>query len=318
MKQYNAANRRGTARAARWFSRALLVVGGAVAGTAAAWAIGTASASAETVATPPADSAQQNDSAQQDVAGEQLTPFTDAVMGTSDDVVAGASNLAGDVAGTAVRMGTGQFRTGVERDQHVSDAVHDFTRTAVLHPAQRLLGSAEHVARKPQDAPQVIGQALTPPQAVLDLLHHNGGKSLVDLPQLPEKHDGESHTPATGAPAAPVAAPAPAAPMGPFAVALSSKHSGFEHAGLRSAQHGKDDHANRDQSPFAPARSPWAPAGFPVIPSGSTSGGHLDGSVLGVPTHALTVVDTQRLRALRFGIRHTSVEPGTQPGVTPD
>ncbi|KAA9166672.1 hypothetical protein FPZ12_000135 [Amycolatopsis acidicola] len=316
MKQYNAANRRGTARASRWFSRALLVVGGAVAGTAAAWAIGTASASAEVVTTPQADSTATQEVPGGQVDGDQFTPFTDAAIGASDDVVAGASNLAGDAAGTAVKFGTGQFRDGVERDQHVADSVHEFTRTAVLHPAQRLLGSAEHITRKPQDAPKVIGQALTPPKAVLDLLHPSGAKELIDLPQqLAEKHGGESHAPAV---TAPKAAPVPAAPMGPITTVISSAHNGIQHAGLHFSQQGKDQHVQRGHFPLAPQPGPLAPSGIPFVPNGSTTGGHLDGSLLGVPAHSLTVVDTQRLRALRFGIRHTPVEPGTQPGVTPD
>lgn len=316
MKQQNAAAQRGTARAGRWLARALLVVGGAVAGTAAAWAITTASASAETA--PPA-LPQDGITVQQD---EQATPVTDAVLGGSDDVLLGSAQFAGDAAGAAARYGTGaQSPDSIARGQQAADdvtgAVHEFGRTAVVHPAHRILGSAEQITREPQDAPRVIGQALTPPQDFLNFLHPSRS-GLVKLPALTGSHSG-----AKGAPAAPPVelapvAPAPAGPMGPIAAALPSGHAAAAHPDLRDDSGARRHGAQSDRFPFAPTRGPLVPSGVPFVPGGSVAGGHVDGPLLGVPANALTVVDAHGLRAVRFGIRHTPVQPGSQPGVTPD
>lgn len=316
MKQQNASAQRGTARAGRWLARALLVVGGAVAGTAAAWAISTASASAETA--PPA--LPQDDTTQQD---EQATPVTDAMLGGSDDVLLGTSELAGDTAGTAVRFGTGvqspdSIARGRQAAGDVRDAMHQFTRQAVVHPAHRLLGSAEQITRKPQDAPRVIGQALTPPQDVLNFLRPSG-TGLVKLPAPLGAHSGDQRAPAAAQEQVlPAAAPMPAGPMGPIAAVLPPGHAAATHLDFRDGAGSRQDGARSNRFPFAPTRGPLAPSGVPFGPGGSPAGGHVDGPLLGIPANALTVVDARGLRAVRFGIRHTPVEPGSQPGVTPD
>jgi hypothetical protein len=317
VKQQNAVERRGTVRAGRWFVRALLVVGGAVAGTAAAWAIGTASASAETAnpALPPESTTQQ------DVAGAEITPVTDAAMSATDDVLLGASNLTGDAAAAAVRVGT-HPAPDTNRDQQVAgdvrDAVHHFTQDAVLHPAQRVLGSAEQISRKPQNAPKVIGNALTPPQGFLDFLHPTSGTGLIKLPALAGSHESGQHAPIAAPVSENAAAPAPAAPTDPFATVLPGKHAEAFHADSRGDRDSHHHGVRSGQFPFSPTRGPLAPSGFPVAPGGSAAGGHVDGPLLGVPANALTVVDADGLRAVRFDIRHTPVEPGTQPGVAPD
>lgn len=316
MKQQHASARRGTNRAGRWLARAVLVAGGAVAGTAAAWAIGTASASAETA--PPA-LPQDGTAVQQD---EQATPVSDAVLGAGDDVLLGSARFAGYAAGAATRVGTGvQSADSVARGQQaageVSAAVHEFGQTAVVHPADRLLGSAEQVARQPQDAPRVLGQALTPPQHFLNFLHSKGS-GLLKLPALAGAHGDGQGVPAASAIRLAPAAPIPAGPMGPISAALSHAHAATAHADFG------DDNGNRrhgtqsDDFPFAPTHGPLAPSGLPYVPGGSAAGGHLDGQLLGMPAGALTLVDAHGIRAVRFGVRHTPVQPGEQPGVTPD
>ncbi|MTD56181.1 hypothetical protein [Amycolatopsis pithecellobii] len=313
MKQQNTSAQRGPARAGRWLARALLVVGGAVAGTAAAWAIGTASASAET-APPTATSVQQ---------GDEATPVTDAVLGATDDVLLGTAQLAGDTAGAAVRAGT-QSPDGIARSQEaandVTDAVHDFTQHVVTKPAERLLGSAEQITRKPQNAPRVISQALTTPPDLWSFLHPSGSGlvHLPALPALPGTHAIGQHTSAGSPVVLPQAAPQLADAMGPIATVLPQAHWAATHfdsgddAGLR--HHGDQT----DRFPFAPVRGPLAPSGVPLTPGGSIAGGHVDGPLLGVPAGAVSFVNAYGERAVRFGIRHTPVEPGSQPGVTPD
>ncbi|TNC27466.1 hypothetical protein FG385_09130 [Amycolatopsis alkalitolerans] len=302
---------RGPARAGRWLGRALLVVGGAVAGTAAAWAIGTASASAATA--PPAPA--------QDVTSEQATPVTDAVLGTGDDVLLGTEQLAGDSAGAAVRLGTGvqspdSIARGAEAAGDVRDAMHQFTQYAVLNPADRLLGSAEQITREPQDAPRVISQALTPPPGFWNFLRPDGS-ALINLPALPGTHGGGHQHTQVEPPVAVASAPAPAGPMGPVATTLPREQFPAGHLGSRNEPK-RPGGAQPDPFPFDPARGPLAPSGVPSTPGGSAAGGHLDGPLFGVPANAVTVVDASGLRAVRFGLRHTPVQPGAQPGVTPD
>ena len=318
MKQYSAAGQRGIS-ALRWFVRALFVIGSALVGTVIAWAISSAAASAATA--HPALSPEDTP-AQTATSGNEFTPVTDATIAASDDVVLGASNLVGDTSAAAVRLGTGDRTSDADRDQQVSatvsDAVHDFTDTAVLSPAHRVLGSAEHFSRQPQDARQVIGEALAPSQDFLKFLRPNAGAGLIKLPGLPGSHDGGDQRLPAAAPSAEQAAPAPAAPMGPFVDALHAQRADVPGADWRGDRSHHQRGAHSDQFPFSPSRGPLSPANLPLVPGGSATGGHVDGPLLGVPTGALTLVDTHGERAVRFGIRHTPVQPGEQPGVTPD
>ncbi|TVT13331.1 hypothetical protein FNH05_37700, partial [Amycolatopsis rhizosphaerae] len=260
MTQQNAAKRRGTARAARWLSRALLAVGGAVAGTAAAWAIGSATASADT-ALPSQDSS----------ATVSVTPVTDATVGVGDDVVGGLSGLVGQAATT--RFDTPDLTATMTRgDQQVArqitGAVHDFTRQAVLHPAERILGALEQISRQPQDTPRVLGEALTPPPGLFDFLRPPAG--LITLPGLPlGQVTGDRTTVAGTEPGAdPAEAPSEAGVPASAVVPAAAGHAdpadtaylayppaiGYDqqerHHGERSAQ-----------VPPAPKRAPMAPSG---------------------------------------------------------
>ncbi|HVW42317.1 MAG TPA: hypothetical protein VHC18_13290 [Amycolatopsis sp.] len=316
MKQSSAAEQRGIC-ALRWLVRALFVIGSALAGTAIAWAISSATASAATA--HPALSPEDSQTA---TAGDELTPVTDATMAAADDVVLGASNLVGDTSAAAVRVATGERTPDDARDQqvagNVSDAVHDFTGTAVLSPVHRVLGGAEHISRKPQDAPRVIGDALAPSQDFLKFLHPAAGKSLIKLPALPASHDeGDQRLP-VATPSHEQAAPAAVEALGPFADLVPAQHAATPDAERHgdSGHHQRGDHSGR--FPYSPTRTPLSPAGLPLVPGGSAAGGHVDGPLLGVPAGALTLVDTHGERVVRFGIRHMPVEPGEQPGVTPD
>lgn len=327
-------------RAGRWFARALFVVGGALAGTAAAWAISSGTASADTalpqepspVVAVQQDAGGQQDTAQQEtdlLPDQSVTPTTDAVLGAAADGFDATTEFAGRAAGTAVQYGTASApwaADAADRGQQaageVKDAVHQFAADAVISPAHRVLGTAEQVARRPQDAPKVIQQAITPPASFLDFLHP-GAIGAIALPHLPGSADPSHHigTPVAmaPAPAAPAAAQvAPAGPMGPVLAGPVAQHHltklGLD-ASAESRSHG---HHKTVKLPQDPAQGPMAPSGVPSAPGGASTGGHLDGPLLGFAAAAPTVVGAHSLRALRTGIRHTPAEPGEQPGVTPD
>ncbi|MGW4482569.1 hypothetical protein ACWEOE_01895 [Amycolatopsis sp. NPDC004368] len=349
----NAANEgRDAMRVGRLASRALFVLGGAVAATAAAWAISSTAASADTIQ-----------------AGDvSVTPVTDATVANLGDVTRGVSEFAGSVAGTAAgavqnvsaceqdattwsepghdrpicSLDPRDHIGGPHRDQvrttadhevagRVSDAVTDLGEDAVLQPAHRTLGAVEHIARKPEDTRRVIDEATAPsPEAqdfgrkVWDLLDPSHTGSLVDLPELP----GSPVEPAAPVAAATATTGDTAQNLGAAAVSTSdalraifdrSAHEDFA-AGDEAGAPSRGDHRNLPD-PFSPAQLPIAPPSIPTVPGGggnSAPGGHLDGLNFGVPSWVTAAVDNAVAGSTRAGVRHTPLSPGHQPGVTPD
>ncbi|GAA3534563.1 hypothetical protein GCM10022222_17630 [Amycolatopsis ultiminotia] len=347
--------RRGATRARRLASRALFVLGGAVAATAAAWTVSSAAASAD----PQPDAGSDNS------LNASVTPVTDATVAGLRDVTHGASKFTGDVAGTAAgatqklsecgQSATtwsepGASRPGCSPDLHghrdhsrstaehevsgrVSEAVTDLGQNAVLRPVQRGLGSLEHIARKPSDTKQVITEATTPsPEAqefgrkiwaLLDPGQTGGLVKLPDVPVVPVQ-PGDSAPDATVAPAD--------AQQNLGAAAMSTSDAlrsvfpavdgARTHVPSDSTGVPSDDqhHGDAPGTPFSPAQLPIAPPSIPTAPGGgaTTPGGHLDGLNFGVPTWVAAAVDNAVAGMARAGVRHTSFTPGAQPGVTPD
>ncbi|MET7990458.1 hypothetical protein ABZU76_06065 [Amycolatopsis sp. NPDC005232] len=342
----NAANeRRDAKRVGRLASRALFVLGGAVAATAAAWAVSSSAASADTI--------------------PSATPVTDATVANLGDVTGGVSEFAGTAAGAVQNLSAceqdattwsepGHDRPicsldprdhigGPHRDQvrttadhevsgRVSDAVTDLGEDAVLHPASRTLGAIEHIARKPEDTRRVIDEATAPsPEAqdfgrkVWDLLDPSHTGSLVDLPELP----GSPVEPAAPVSAATGTTGDTAQNLGAAAVSTSdalraifsrSAHEDFAAAGAGVDTPSRGDHRNLPD-PFSPAQLPMAPPSIPTVPGGggnTAPGGHLDGLNFGVPSWVTAAVDSAVAGSTRAGVRHTPLSPGHQPGVTPD
>jgi hypothetical protein len=354
----NAANEgRGAIRAGRLASRALLVFGGALAATAAAWAVSSAAASADT------------GTIEAGGVNASVTPVTDATVANLGDVTHGVSSFAGDVAGAAVgavnsvsaceqdattwsepgtsrpicaldprdHIGgphTDQVRTTVDHEVsgHVSDAVADLGQEAVLHPVQRTLGAAEHIARKPEDTRKVIEQAVAPSPATQDfgskvwsLLDPGENGKLVDLPALPASPvepaaPDSAVTAITGDPAQNLGAAAVSTPdvvpaMFPLA-GLAVTDVPVDGLGVLSHKH----HHNLPPAPLGPGQLPMAPPTIPTAPGGGTTapGGHLDVLNFGVPSWVTAAVDNTVAGSTRAGVRHTPLSPGEQPGVTPD
>ncbi|HEY2062964.1 MAG TPA: hypothetical protein VGH57_31635 [Amycolatopsis sp.] len=345
---------RGAMRAGRLASRALLVLGGAVAATAAAWAVSSATASADTGTA--------------EAGGVSVTPVTDTTVANLGDVTHGVSSFTGDVAGAAVGAVNGvtaceqdattwsepgtsrpicpldprdhiggphteQVRTtDHEVSGRVSDAVADLGQEAVLQPVRRTLGAAEHIARKPEDTRQVIEQTVTPSPETPDLgskvwglLDPNRHGKLIDLPALPaspvEPTPDSAATGTTGDPAQNLGAAAVSTPgalraMFPLA---GLAHTGAPADGLGDSSHHKDHH-NLPPAPFSPGQLPMAPPSIPTAPGGGSTapGGHLDVLNFGVPSWVSAAVDNAVAGSTRAGVRHTPLSPGEQPGVTPD
>ncbi|MEC3974666.1 hypothetical protein [Amycolatopsis sp. H20-H5] len=327
---------RGAARFGRLASRALFVLGSAVAGTAAAWVISGASASADTVA----------------------TPVTDATVASMNEAAHGASQFAGDVSGTAAaalrdvhcfqdattwsapdcsapgqiggpaRQHAAHRVMDHEVSERVSDSVADLAENTVVKPAQGTLGAVEHIARKPEDARQVLGEAVTPsPEAAefgqkfWQLLDPNSTGDLVTLPRLPGSLPVEPVSPMREAGQVTETAETTAVPLTAAVQAALAAPDAAQQAALPGKPRtgsSNDDH--RDfPLPFSPMQLPLAPVSIPTVPGGgSAPGGHFDGLTSGVPAWAVSAVDNAMAGTVRAGVRRMPLTPGSQPGVTPD
>ncbi|ONF62938.1 hypothetical protein [Amycolatopsis keratiniphila] len=323
--------RRGAVRFGRLASRALFVLGGAVAGSAAAWALSGASASADVA---PVVSAPET----------SVTPVTDATAAGLTDVSGGASKFAGDVAGAmcgeAHQDATTWSMPGenasapakhhcgdLRADQHevstrVSDAVTDFADRSVVTPVKRTLGAVEHIVRKPQDTRQVLDETFAPTPGVWELLDRNGHGDLVpELPvgESPVDPDSPLDTIGAGeqvtdfAQLATTQFPASAETVLPMPAFVQS-HDAFDQV---EDVPSRDGHRGDLPRPITPAPLPAAPS-FPTVPGGSAPGGHLDGLTHGVPAWVAAAVERSLTGYALAGTRYMPLTPGSQPGVTPD
>ncbi|MEU8631000.1 hypothetical protein AB0C38_02450 [Amycolatopsis sp. NPDC048633] len=301
----NATNEgQGAKRAGRLVSRALLVLGGAVAGTAAAWLVSGATASADTVEVGTA-------------------PIAEAATGSLGDVNTGAATAAGDVAASSCHQDAAAWSEpcarvlGHEVSDRVSDSVSDLADDAVVSPAHRTLGAVEHIVRKPQDTREVLEQTFTPEPAhdVLQLLDPAGHGDLV--PSLPglAPVDQEPVTTGLGQTTDSVAVSTVQLPAA-LRAALAMP-TGVQHDQAGAAGESRDGHRDLPSS-LVPVQLPAAPS-VPTAPGGSTApGGHLDGLNFGVPFWTTEAVDTAVAAMSRAGLRTAMRTPGEQPGVTPD
>jgi hypothetical protein len=342
---------RVSGRAGRWVSRALLVLGGIAAGTAAAWAVSAATASADTmIATSGANA----------VTNVDATPITDATVSGLNDVTHGVSGLAGNTAGTVVaawhdtacqqnattwsaaaeqlhplpawcaqldreEVGGplrvhGTHRTpgealGQDVAGRVGDAVNDFTATAVTRPVKTTLGAVERIVTKPQDVGQVLGETLTPVAQDQDL-----GHQVWDLFN-PNNGAGQSTAPGEDHPGEPAAATTPAANISTQSVTVKAAPSAPGERDtakdLTTGGEQPDGHHNFP-APFSPVQFPLAPLSAPSVPGGSGPGGHFDGPAFGIPAWSAAAFGNAMAGLVRAGVRYMPLTPGSQPGVTPD
>jgi hypothetical protein len=295
----------GAQRAGRLVSRVLFVLGGAVAGTAAAWLVSGAAASADTVPVP-------------------VAPVADATAGDLGDVTGGVSGVSREVA-TSPQAATEWSSPRVvehEVSERVSDSVTDLATDTVVSPVQRTLGAVEHIARQPEDARRVLEETVAPEPAkdfgrqVWQLFDPaREGDLLPQLPGLAPAEQAPVTTP-VGQTTDTVAVSAVELPAALRAALVMP--TGFQHD-ERTGAAGQARDAHRDlPSPLTPAQLPVAPS-VPTAPGGTTApGGHLDGLNFGVPFWTTEAVDTAVAAMSRAGLRQTARTPGEQPGVTPD
>ncbi|MFD2417978.1 hypothetical protein [Amycolatopsis pigmentata] len=281
MTRLDVATGRGTARTRRWLTRALFVAGGAIAGTAAAWAISTASASATT-----------------ELSCSHLT-------GAASDVVRPGSDDRG-----------GGERRAVADD--VRDTVGAVADRELAHPAPNAASPLDLLTDPPRQTPRVIDNALRPAPALVELLRPASGP-LLQVPALPSLEP----RPGTDTGVTPSGARTPlAAPEGQVGsvrsapTAVEPQENQGDRIIARTGHH-TAGHSLRGPAPLTPPHAPPAPPALP-LPGGSATNAHVDGPVFGVPAPASVFPAADGPQGVRFGLRRMPVEPGTQPGVTPD
>jgi len=301
---------RGANSANRWVVRALTVLGGAVAGTAAVWAISSAGASADTMSS----------SVSTDDASVSSTPTADAVSDRVGDVTTGVAGLSGQTAGAASQAMQNLSETGsgnriaFDVTRHMIDqntatktkaAIQDLADRSVVKPAHRTLGTVEKIVNNPTEASSALDEALKPSKdlgkTVWNILDQGKGLSKLASGATSQTNSSDFR-----------AVEAVKAPTHLVRVAADAARIGDQPAEPQSS---RDRHSEDFPNP---GHSPLVPMTLPAVPGGLTSGGHYDASLFGIPANTWNIANNVVAASGLFGVRHTSVEPGAQPGVTPD
>lgn len=315
----------------RWaLSRGLLLLGGVVAGTAAAWALSGATASADTLshsthspALPGTDHHAVHrvvDDAT-DAVGSVADPrhdaekLGDAVRHTGDTM----KRAGGHVSDTATRV-VDTTVEGVKTTVDDTVSTMQDPRAAARDAAESAANGAEHafdhfrsgwkhfagkVAPKVPDSPVIDGvSGMAAPSWPGHTTQYPGADSGADTPTTPEPAQAAQQAPAS----APVSAP---------------EHHGAPVHHADSQRSDVPAHSTGDRGhdqPCAPAHHPAAPA---VVPAGTgtggqcTSGGGTNGVAAAIPGDVIEPGNLIGRRAL-LGARTPGGQPGRQPGSTPD
>ena len=287
----------GERRMPRLLSRALLVLGGATAATAAAWLLSSGTASADPLPSVP-----------------QVPAVSAPALSTSD------------AANTAAAAASNPFETPLSTAvSSVADPVTDASSTAVTSVTEP---SQHAVLPLPADA-TALGTATTPAglgQLTSGLRDAVGrlGDRLPVSPALPVQlvqHLG--HAPVS-TPAVPNVV-APADSSTPRHLPMQAEPFAGQHGRAGGVLGHVEGPSQGDRgtplAPHNPGNSPLSPLSVPGMPGGSGSGGGVAGPAgvglpSGVPAHffpELHVIDV-----LAPATEPARVMPGKQPGVTPD
>jgi hypothetical protein len=197
----------------------------------------------------------------------------------------------------------------------VSDAVDNFTDTAITHPVKTTLGAVERIVTKPQDAGKVLGETLTPAADDQGL-----GHQVWDF--LNPVSGAGSDSDKTGTPVQETAPAADTSSVPPTVTKAASLAPGAgRYAALdeSSIPDGSTGGHHDVPAPFSPVQFPIAPLSTPTVPGGGNApGGHFDGPTAGIPAWSSAAFDSAIADLVRAGVRFMPLTPGSQPGVSPD
>lgn len=327
MAQVASAETKRGSRARRWCARAVLVVGGTVLGTAAAWAVSTAGASAHTTSSDDSRS----------VVSEHRSGESDRPLASARDFMNDPAHFLREGAEAAVD----EMRTGDEphktTPENGADAGTAEVREALssLEPADGDADSGDADANQArqvveESAARVCAETASLFEGLLagsdddafdkDQWKHRleewfapGFEDIVEMPEAP----GVPGLPGAAAPAAPSTfVPGPAADAAaPVSTPVTERGTSERDASLDAVRHTSPELPS-DGTPLQ------LPLGAPTAPftqnGGHAGHGNADGSTVGATFASGNAPSALPVDAALCGTDRVPFEPGRQPGVTPD
>lgn len=319
-------------RARRWCSRAVLVIGGAVVGTAAAWAVSTASAGADQ-----ADAGSRNENR---TAAQHRSE-------KAEDALSRARDLAGDPAHllrkgaerASEALGTGGEPHLVGNTGQRGDSAQDDESPSPgsAEDLVDVVGDAEETATQSGDRVQnSFMESCEGALAVFEAVPGSGEQNpfegadwqdrfedwfasgLDDIVEIPENPVGVPLLPGT------LSAPSDhlASLPGTAAGSAGTVPATVDAVQRDGTSRGFSDDA-REFIPELPSNGiPLQMPGAPAAPSAPNSGhaghGNADGSTVGATFGSGSALDAESADMALVGTSRVPFEPGRQPGVTPD
>lgn len=262
-------------------ARVLLVLGGAVASTAAAWLLSSATASAET-----------------STLGDPVEPV--AVGSVSDSAMRSLTDTAHDITRPVGELLRGVGDAIREPAPPQDDPVRDIRERAEQAADRFGAELADRLGLTPElpvDDRDLLPGADTP------------GPPSGELPLLP--------APGDAAPAAPAGQPAvDSAPVSPATAHVPAAGSATERAHADGMT--RRGSPARPLLPTGPGSMPVAPASMPAPTSTGFAGGGTDSQPLAMLPHSSARAVLSQLGAIAADAPLLAGGPGAQPGVTPD
>lgn len=321
-------------RARRWCSRALLVIGGSVIATAAAWSVSTASAIAD----------QDNSGSRNDnhTASQHRSANADDALSRARDFASDPAQFlhaGAESAAEAIRTGGEPHQADDAASQNGSSPDKDGTSSpGTVGALAETVGTVEDDGAEARDLAQnSVMESCGGSSALIKRLlgadqespFEDSGwedrfqewfepgfddiisvpENSLDVPGLPNKLPAPADRPAS----APNAA---AGHSGALPVALDSTQDD-------DTSRGMSDNDSREFIPELPSNGiplqmPGAPAAPSVPNSGHAGHGNADGSTVGATFGLGNALDALMADTALVGTSRVPVEPGRQPGVTPD
>ncbi|PPK68057.1 hypothetical protein V5P93_007405 [Actinokineospora auranticolor] len=296
----------------RVLSRTLLVLGGTVASTAAAWAVTTATAGAD-VATDLQDGLRST--------ADSVPVLDTPAAADTEELVTGLTDRLGVVLGEPVdrTVTSAVGQRAVRAAKAVDDFGHDLAQLPVLDPGRFDLPGGTPAAPRVAAVVEVVRHVVPNPITTRALDTAPAAErfdgSATELPgvAVPGPEQVVTEQPAAGVPAA---APHRSGVVGASAVMFGASAHGYATPDLPGSRERSEPEAPAlptGPSPLAPLSMP-----APVSTGHSPGGGSADATGLALVATVPASTESGPVRALRTAPALALAAVDAQPGVTPD